>query len=393
MGERRTIIIAGAGIGGLTAALAVAAAGFRAIVVERASELSELGAGIQLSPNAGRVLAALGLDAAIAARSVEPVAIDVRSGVNGRTLVSIPARKWRERYRFPYRVIHRADLQAIMTAAIGANPAITLRLAATVGDFVPQAGGYLVRIERKGGREIVPVAAVIGADGVWSSVRDKIRGSASPRPSTRTAWRALIAADNAPASLPTDRIGLWLGRGAHLVHYPVAGGAAINVVAIVEEEWTKKGWNAPGEAKWLAARFAAWPEDARRAVAAAFTWQKWAIVTVDAAGSWVDGPIALLGDAAHAMAPFVAQGAAMAIEDAASLGRLLAVESEVPVALKAYESERKQRVLRVARAARRTGDAYHWGPPLSYLRDAALGLVGQRLVLGMNDWIYRWGTE
>src|SRR5262249_29173025 len=146
MGERQTIVIAGAGIGGLTAALALAAHGFKALIAERTEELSELGAGIQLAPNAGRVLAGLGLEPAIAEAASEPVAIDVLDAIRGKPIVSIPTQRYRERYGFPYRVIHRGDLQKILLSAVAATPAITLRLGATVGDFVPQAGGYLVRV-------------------------------------------------------------------------------------------------------------------------------------------------------------------------------------------------------------------------------------------------------
>src|SRR5258707_6034565 len=139
MGERQTIVIAGAGIGGLPAAWALAAHGFKALVAERTEELSELGAGNQLAPNAGRILAGLGLDAAIAAAASEPVAIDIRDAVRGKLIVSLPTKRFRDRYGFPYRVIHRVDLQKILLAAVSANPDITLRLGATVGDFVPHA--------------------------------------------------------------------------------------------------------------------------------------------------------------------------------------------------------------------------------------------------------------
>lgn len=393
MAERRTVVIAGAGIGGLTAALALSEAGFRAIVCERAETLSELGAGIQLSPNAGRVLAGLGLDEAIAAEALEPAAIEVRSGTTGQVLVSIPTSRFRERYGFPYRVIHRADLQKILVAAARRRSDISVRLATTIGEAAPQAGGHLVRVNGAGRSDVVPATAVIGADGVWSSLRERIPGAAKAQATGRTAWRALVSLDNAPPALPTDRVGLWLGRDAHLVHYPVARGAAINLVAIVEEKWDRKSWSAPGDRVWLAERFARWPPDARRIIEAPFGWQKFPIAAVDPTKPWVSGPYALLGDAAHAMTPFLAQGAAMAMEDAAVLARALAGASDASLALQAYEKERKERVIRVAGEARRTGDAYHAAPPLATLRDWALRLGGGRLVLWRNDWIYRRDAE
>jgi salicylate hydroxylase len=393
MGERQTIVIAGAGIGGLTAALSLAACGFKVLVAERTAELSELGAGIQLAPNAGRVLAALGLDAAIAEAGIEPVAIDIRDAGTGKLIVSLPTGRFRDRYGFPYRVIHRADLQRILVAAVRATPSVTLRLGATVGDFIPQAGGYLVRVSRSGGQDVVAAAAVIGADGLWSTLRGRIPGAAVAEASGRTAWRALIPSDSLPPALAADRVSLWLGADAHLVHYPVARGAAVNVVAIVEEDWTRRGWSGAGDPRWLAKRFAAWPAEARAIIAAPISWRKWAVTTLDATRPWVDGPVALLGDAGHAMAPFIAQGAAMAIEDAAVLANTLSRAQDVPAALRSYALLRKPRVAAVARAASRAGAAYHWRPPLASVRNALLRLAGPRLLMAANDWIYRWRPE
>jgi len=389
MGERRTIVIAGAGIGGLAAALALADAGFRVVIAERNGELSEVRAGIQLSPNAGRVLSALGLDAAIAAVAVEPAAIDVRSA-DGRLITSVPTASFRQRYGYPYRSIHRGDLQHLLAEAVRANPAITLRLGATVGEFAPHAGSWLVRVEHDGTRDVINAIAVIGADGIWSEMRSRIPDHATPRASGRVAWRGMVPVDNAPRHLPRDRVGLWLGRDAHLVHYPVSAGAAINIVAIVEEPWDRQGWSAPGDRRGLLSRVARWSEEAQAIIRAPLAWQKWTLASLFPTGPWTHGPIALLGDAAHGMVPFVAQGAAMAIEDAAVLAKCLAAAKSPEAGLAAYEAARKPRVSEVAEAARATGETYHWTPPLSTARDAALRLLGPRLILGKNDWIYRW---
>jgi len=392
MGERRTIVIviAGAGLAGLTAALSLAAVGFRVVVAERSAELSEAGAGIQISPNAGRVLAALGLDAAIAGKAIEPVAIDVHSGRSGNLLTSLSCAAFRARYDFPYRVIHRADLQAILLAAVGGNPAIRLELGATIGETLAQDDGLLVRIRNAAGIEVVPAAALIGADGVWSTTRDKIAGGAKEVPTGRTAWRAVAAADIARDLVAMDRVGLWLGRDAHLVHYPIAQGAALNMVVIVKEDWDKQGWSAVGDRAKLASRFRGWPAVARKLLAAPVSWQKFAILSVDPRAHWTDGRVALIGDAAHAMAPFLAQGAAMAMEDAAVLADCLYGATDMPSALRAYETVRKERVAKVAVAARETGDLYHWAGVAALARDIALRAAGTRLILDRNDWIYRW---
>ncbi len=388
--ERPPIVITGAGIGGLTAALALAAAGFRVVVAERTQELSEAGAGIQISPNAGRVLARLGLDAAMAEAAIEPEAIDIVNGISGRRLTSVPTAAFRQRYGFPYRVIHRADLQSVLAAAVRRTPAIRLHLGTTVNGTEPQADGLLVRLKRQDGGESVAATALIGADGVWSSLRQTFAKAAAPKPNGRTAWRALVTGDAAASLTDMRRVSLWLGPDAHLVQYPVARGAAVNLVAVVEEPWEKPGYNIPGEPDAIRTRFAGWCDAARRLIAAPAAWQKYALAPLDPAGPWVAERTALLGDAAHAMVPFLAQGAAMAIEDAAVLAASLHGASDVPAALRAYAAARRPRVTRVWEAAARTGDTYHFGAAMGALRDAALAIGGARLVLGQTDWVYRW---
>ena len=388
--ERHAIVVAGAGISGLTTALALAAAGFRVIVVERREELSKIGAGIQIGPNAGRVLARLGLDKAMAQAAIEPEAIDILNGISGRRLTAVPGKTFRRRYGFPYRVIHRTDLQSVLAAAVARMPAIHLHLGTTIAESKLQSDSLLIRLKRQGGGEVVQAAALIGADGVWSAQRETIPGGAEPKPIGRTAWRALIPADVAPTFIDMTRVGLWLGPDAHLVHYPVAQGSAVNIVAVVAEAWDKPGWNVPGAPAEIHARFAGWSSAARKLVGAPFSWQKYALAPVDPAGPWVNGRTALIGDAAHAMVPFLAQGAAMAIEDAAVLAASLYGANDVPAALAAYEAARKPRVTRLWQAALETGDTYHFGAAMGAMRNAALTVAGPRLVLGQTDWIYRW---
>jgi salicylate hydroxylase len=389
-GEKRTIVVVGAGIGGLTAALTLTAANFRVIVVERSDHLSEVGAGIQIAPNASRILNGLGLAAKIAAVAIEPESIDVKSGVSGTPLATIPASAYRSRYGLPYHVIHRADLQRVLAAAVEASANATLHLGATIAQTMPHTDGLLVRIQKPGGIDVVPAAAIVAADGVWSTSRAKIAGGAKPEPTGRTAWRALVAADIAREIVSMQRVGLWLGKAAHLVHYPVAQGSAVNIVAIVDEVWDRPGWSAVADRAEITRRFQDWPLRARHIVAAPVSWQKFAINRVSAAAPWTDDRTALLGDAAHAMEPYLAQGAAMAIEDAAVLAAKLQNATDIPVALRAYEAERKPRVAAVARAANLTGRRYHYAGPLAYARDLALRYDAERFILDQNDWIYRW---
>jgi salicylate hydroxylase len=389
-GERQTIVVIGAGIGGLTAALALSAAGFRVIIAERSEHLSEAGAGIQLSPNAGRALAKLGLDEAVAASAMEPAAIDIRSGTSGDVIASIPISAFRQRYDFPYRVIHRADLQKLLVEALRGDFDITLELSATVPQTMPQGDGLLVRIKMPTRIDVVPAVAIIAADGVWSSFREQIPGSARPTATGSTAWRAIVAADVASELIAMDRTGLWMGRDAHLVHYPVARGSALNIVAIVREQWEKQGWSAVGDRADIASRFKEWPEQARRLLAAPISWQKFAVMKVDPHGAWTHDRMALLGDAAHAMVPYLAQGGTMAMEDALVLADALRGATDIPAALRAYEAVRKERIARVAEAADQAGSQYHYGGMMAFARDASLKFAGERLVLERNDWIYRW---
>jgi salicylate hydroxylase len=389
MGERRPFVVVGAGIGGLTAALALATKGFHVVVVERAAELSEIGAGVQLGPNAGRVLAALGLDKAVAAAATEPAAIDVMNGRTGTRLTSIAGSTLASTYGFPYRVIHRADLQSILASAANLIR-IRFELGATVEGFAVQAGALLVRVRKPSGSDLVTADGIIAADGVWSSLRENIPGAAAPRPTGRTAWRAIIPADVAHDIVAADRVGLWLGPRAHLVHYPVAQGAAVNLVAIVEESWDRKGWSAAGDRRELKAKFSRWSAAAQRIIAAPVAWQKFAIVAIDPTRPWRDDRLVLLGDAAHAMPPFLAQGAAMAIEDAAVLANAIAANSDPATAFAAYVAERQPRVAEIAAASQRAGDRFHLSGLMAVGRNAVLRLVGERIVRRQNEAIYRW---
>jgi len=389
--ERRDIVIAGAGIGGLTAALALAARGFRTIVCERAERLSEVGAGIQLTPNAGRILDTLGLGEALSTAASEPDAIDIRSGPSGRRLCSIPLAAMPQRYGCPWRVIARADLQSALSTAVTSNSMIDLRLGTTIVNFAGGSGDLLLGTETRSGRAILPAMALIAADGVLSEIRTSLPGTTAARPIGSTAWRATVPARVLEQTVPASRIGLWLGADAHLVHYPIADGRTVNIVAIVAEDWRGIGWSEPGDHYWLAERFTEWAPLAQRIIAAPAEWRKWAILAVDPAGPWVSDRVALLGDAAHAMPPYLAQGAAMAIEDAAVLaGCFAASPDDSAEALRSYQSWRRPRALRVYKAAFATGEVYHFNSSMAAARNMALRVAGRQVTLARNDWIYGW---
>ncbi len=390
MGDNRHALIVGAGIAGLTCSLALAQRGWRVTLVEKADRLSEIGAGIQLAPNAVGVLEDLGLGDALARAASTPAHLDIRGGVMGRLNVSVDTGAFERRYRRRYRVIHRADLQSVLLLAAGRNDAIDLRTGATVTEILERDDHLLVRVATKDGSAVEAATVLIGADGVWSEIRQRVAPGNEAVPSGHTAWRAMVPHDVAADHVNAERVTLWLGPRAHLVHYPVAQGTAVNVVALIKEGWQFEGWSTPGDGNGLRSRFADWPGPAFGLIDAAYSWRKFSVYAVDHAKPWTNGRIALIGDAAHATLPFLAQGAAMAIEDAATIAHHVSGDARIPAALAAYAEERRARVARLIAATRRTGTIYELAGGLAAARDLALTVGGTALVLGRHDWIYRW---
>lgn len=391
MVQSRSIIIAGAGIGGLTAALALTRAGYRAVVLEQAKALEEVGAGVQLSPNATRILLALGLGDRLRPHVVTPQALRVIAARSGDDIVRLPFGSAEARYGAPHWVIHRADLQAVLAAAIEDSPDVTLRLGARVEDFALHRHGVTVAARGPNGVFDERGIALIGADGLWSALRARLGDTETPRFAQRTAWRATVSAESVAPKLRTPMTHLWLGRAAHLVHYPVKGGALINIVAIIRDQWRDAGWSVEGNRDQLIAAFARFAPTARALIALPERWQKWALFDRAPRPLRGDGPVTLLGDAAHPMLPFLAQGSVMAIEDAAVLARCLSGETgDMPQMLRAYEQARRSRVARAQREARRNSAIYHMSGPLGLARDLVMRTLGSERLLRRYDWLYGW---
>jgi salicylate hydroxylase len=389
----RTVVIAGAGIGGLTAAIALARRGFPVTVLEQAERLEPIGAGIQLSPNASRVLNDLALGDRLAPQVVAPFALNVMNARSGRVLARAPLANAAQQYGAPFWVIHRGDLHAVLREALEAAAPGALQLGVRVEDIATDHNGVTV----SGRKDAQPFDAqgsvLIAADGVWSALRARIDPSAEPRFTQHTAWRALVPADAVAPAFRAPTINLWLGRHSHLVHYPVRGGSLVNVVAIVRDAWRETGWSAVGERDEILGRFPAglWHAPARELIGAAQQWQKWALYDCPPLKRWGQGPVTLLGDAAHPMLPYLAQGAAMAIEDAAVLAASLAkTPDDAPAALRAYEAKRQRRTARTQTAARRNRTIYHMG---GGLRTLLLSAEGGRGLMRRYDWLYRWKPD
>lgn len=394
MATSRTILIVGAGIGGLTAALTLARKGYRATILEQATQLSDIGAGLQLSPNATRILISLGLAERLADHVTVPDGLSIRSARSGREIVAMPLGKgMQRRYGAPYWILHRADLQGALAAAVAETPDTDLKLGATLEDFTTHANGVTALTRGPQGMDEERGIALIGADGLWSATRKRLDAEGQPQFRSRTAWRATLPAQALPKDLRSPLVRLWLGQDAHLVTYPLRGGALVNVVAIVHDRHDEPGWSAQGKADELLEAFnpRTWSPESRALLRLPERWNKWPLFDSDRVFHGA-GPVALIGDAAHPMLPFLAQGAGMAIEDTAILARCLA-DADPTAGMRRYEAMRTPRVRRVQREARRNGERYHMAGLTARARDVAMQMLGGERLRARYDWLYDWRPD
>ncbi len=390
--ERRSLIIAGGGIGGLTAALTAAKAGFQVTLLESAPQIEEVGAGIQLSPNVTRVLLALGLENSLMPVVVSPEAMDIRRGETGKTILSVPlGQTVRDSYGAPWWVVHRADLQAALLTHVLNTPAITLHTANRVEHLTLGQDHVTVQAGHRGQTSEFRASGLIGADGLWSQVRQTLGDKTPPAPPRRIALRATVAMEQVPEPFAGLRSGLWMGAKAHLVHYPLRAGTLLNLVAILADHRTLEGWNNEASRSEALTAFLPWCSEARQLLALADHWRAWSLIERPVFYGQGTGPVTLLGDAAHPMMPFMAQGAGMAIEDAAILGQELARTPDEPAeAMRRYEAARRARVTRVQRHARINGEIYHLSGLAAEIRDLGMRALGGGAMLKRSDWVYRW---
>lgn len=389
------IVIIGAGIGGLTAALALLKRGFDVQVLEQASQLAEIGAGVQISPNGIRVLSALGLGPAIEAAAAEPHGKRVRLWNTGQTwnLFDLGALS-RERYGFPYLTLHRGDLHRVLVEAVRAARPDAIKLGVKVDGLRDEGEQTLVL---SGEREVARADFVVGADGVHSRVRQQLFGDDQPRFSGILAWRGVIEAESLPEHLRAPYGYNWVGPGRHVIHYPLRGGKLINLVGAVERDgWEVESWSQRGTTEEFLGDFVGWHEDVQTLIRAVQVPYKWALMVREPMARWSKGRVTLLGDACHPTLPFLAQGAVMAIEDGYVLARCVAAwPGDLPRALQAYEHARVERTSRIVLGSAANAKRFH-NPELAHAAGAAAYVDrewSEERVKERYEWLFDYNAE
>ena len=391
MPEPAPILICGGGIGGLALALALAKTGRRSTVLEQRDSFGAEGAGIQLGPNGVRVLQRLGLAEALRPAVGVPDALAVHDGSSGRTLAVLPLGRWiASRHGAPYWVVHRGDLHAVLAKAASAEPRITLRTSFALASLRQKGEGVEAR---SAAGDVATGGALVGADGLWSSVRRAVSPEHVPQFTGATAARTVIPVA-AAGRLALPAVGLWLSPGVNVVHYPVRGGSEIAAVVIATEAWQGTDWDAEADRAVLIARLAGFHSSLADPLAMAPVWRKWALYRLAPLPRWSAGRVTLIGDAAHPMLPHLAQGGVLALEDALVLADALAADpGNEAQAFLAFEAQRRRRAARVQAISRFNGRIYHARPPLSWARDGVLRLLPGAWLMAGYDWLYGWRAD
>lgn len=386
MGAPRSIVIIGAGISGLTLALALAKFSVRVTVIERNADISEFGAGLQISPNARKGLDALGLGEAVAAASFAPEGIDLYPFNAAAPLQTLTlGERIAERFGAPYAVMHRGDLAALLHAAARKFANIEIVFGVEQFSLDETDRGAAINFKEKGKRQrTIKPFALVGADGVNSAVRKQWLGGTNPAYSGKVAWRALVSPQSLEGVVNLDRVSVLFGTRHHLVIYPLPHRGTVNLALFTQE---RRGDLAVLEKGQPSLRKTSDQRLAAILAAAGEGWTPWVLAEVETA-HWHKGPVGLIGDAAHAMLPFQAQGAAMGIEDATALAPLLAAASSAEDALARYAALRQERVKRVQAVSRQNGRIFHMGFPLSVARDMVIRAEGPEGHFGRLDWLY-----
>ena len=381
------VIVVGGGIGGLAAALALARAGRDVRVLEQAPEFREIGAGIQLGPNVFKMFARLGLTERVSRIAWFPDRLVLMDCITGQEVTRIGlGDDFLAKFKFPYAVIHRADLHQAILAACRESGRIALETSQKVTGFKASGSGVSVTLE---GGATVAGAALIGCDGLWSTVRAQVVKDGNPRVSGHIAYRAVLATDEVPERLRVGSMVIWAGEKTHLVHYPLRNGEITNLVAVFHSNRYEEGWDSYGDPAELHERFAGTCDEVRAMLQKIEEWRMWVLCDREPIKEWSDGRVTLLGDAAHPMMQYLAQGACMAIEDAVCLAdKVTERQGDFAAAFKDYQAARYLRTGRVQMMARVYGEVYHASGVIRELRNMWLGARSQADGLEGMAWLY-----
>ncbi len=378
------VLVAGAGIGGLCSALALAKRGFKVQVYEKSQQVGEVGAGLQLSPNAMCVLRALGVAEPVTDLAFLPKAAVMRHYQTGKEYFSLAlGDSAKQRYGEPYLHIHRADLHRVLAKACQ-DLAVQVNLGLGVTGYQQSAQSVQVQLDSA---ESVETDVLVGADGIRSAVQACMQGFAEehikPQFSGQVAWRGTIAAEQLPKGLIKGNANLWVGPGQHFVSYFVRGGQLINFVAVQERhQWQSETWHEAGDIHQLRDSFKGWHPEVTELLAATDACFLWGLFNRQPLKQWTDKNVVLVGDACHPMLPFLAQGAAMAIEDAYALASCLATQQDRAAALNTYQTLRSPRTNEIQRKANKNAGLYHMSSTIERGKLLALSSLSY---LGLSD--------
>ena len=387
-GKDLPILVVGGGIGGLAAALALSKKGRAVHVLEQAAEFAEVGAGIQLGPNVFKMFDYLGLTEVIDRTAVYPGNLIMRDALSGEELIRVPvgSEAFRARFKYPYGVIHRADIHNAFLEACRKSPLVTLSASQKVVGYEDKGDRVTASVE--GGAD-VEGELLVGADGLWSRVREQLVGDGKPRVSGHIAYRAVIPTPEVPKHLQQDDVVLWAGPKTHLVHYPLRKGNVYNLVVVFHSSRYEEGWDTYGDPEELRERFKDERPEVLEFLAMVNAWKMWVLCDREPIKGWSSGRVVLLGDAAHPMLQYLAQGACMATEDAVVLANKIdAAKGNYAAAFEAYENERYLRTARVQLTARFYGEVYHATDVKRDLRNSLLKSASPEGAINGASWLY-----
>ncbi|MFI5000736.1 MAG: 3-hydroxybenzoate 6-monooxygenase [Reyranellales bacterium] len=388
MADRAKILIAGGGIGGLATALALAQKNIASLVLEKAAQLGEIGAGIQLGPNAFHCFDRLGVGEAARVMAVYIDTLRLMDAMADGEITHIDlGEDFRARYKNPYAVVHRGDLHGVLLKACRDHPLIELRVSSEVAGYDQDASSVTARLA---GGETMRGAALIGADGLWSNVRRQVVGDGNPRVSGHTTYRSVIPTERMPEDLRWNAATLWAGPKCHIVHYPLSGWKVFNLVVTYHNDAPEPVAGKPVAVEEVQRGFRHICARAQTIIRHGQDWRMWVLCDRDPVDRWVDGRVALLGDAAHPMLQYMAQGACMAMEDAVCLADALDRHSgDLEAGLENYRTRRVLRTARVQLMSRAMGDhVYHPDGPHAALRNALMSAKSQADWYAALDWLY-----